>query len=73
MTGKTDQKPIVALFSLNNGQPYTTTRQVTLSNVTIGNPSEFLASESPEFAGASWQPYGTAISYTLTGDPGKKT
>lgn len=73
VTGKTDQKPIVALFSLNNGQPYTTTRQVTLSNVTIGNPSEFLASESPEFAGASWQPYGTAISYTLTGDPGKKT
>lgn len=72
VTGKTDTKPILALFSLNDGKPYVTNRLVKLSNVTIGNPTEFMASESPEFAGASWQPYGTAISYTLIVDSGKK-
>ncbi len=73
VTGKTDTKPIIAMFSLNAGKAYTTSRQVTLSNVTIGNPTEFMASESENFAGASWELYGANISFTVGADYGKKT
>jgi len=73
VTGKTDTKPIIALFSLNNGKAYVTTLQVPLSNVTIGNPTEFMASESADFIDGNWQPYGPGINFTLSASYGKKT
>ena len=73
VTGKTDQKPIVALLSLNNGKSYTTSHQVTLNNVSIGNPTDYMASESPDFTGATWQAYNIAPAFTLSTTSGKKT
>lgn len=67
VTGKTDQKPIVALLSLNGGKAYTTNQQITLNNVSIGNPTEFMASENQEFTGATWQSYSDAPTFILSG------
>ncbi|WP_041973793.1 chitobiase/beta-hexosaminidase C-terminal domain-containing protein [Geobacter sp. OR-1] len=72
VTGKTDQKPIVALFSLNGGTSYTTSQQVTLNNLSIGNPTEYMASEDVNFVGATWQSYTVAPTFTLSA-VGKRT
>ncbi len=46
---------------------------VTLNNVCTGNPTHYMASESPSFSGASWQTYSAAPSFTLSSGNGVKT
>jgi phosphodiesterase/alkaline phosphatase D-like protein len=65
--------PTVTSFEINNGATSTTNRTVTLNNTTTGNPTQYMASESASFSGASWQTYSTAPSFTLSPAAGAKT
>lgn len=71
VTGKTDSLPIIGSFVLDNGNAYTTKQQITLNNISIGVAATdyYMASEDPNFVGASWQPYETAPTYPLTNLP----
>ncbi len=64
--------PVVTTFQINNGASTTSGVAVTLNNTCTGSPSEYMASESPSFSGASWQLYSTAPAFTLTGGDGVK-
>ncbi len=66
-------KPLVNAFAINNGAASTTSRIVTLNNTCSNNPTEYMASESSSFSGATWQPYATAPSFTLSAGNGTKT
>jgi|GEM_PF-4670300 len=65
--------PSVTSFSINNGAAATTSRNVSLNNSCSGSPTEYMASESSSFSGASWQTYSTAPSFTLSSGNGTKT
>ena len=65
--------PAVKKLRINDGAATTTGTTVTLDNVVSGNPDEYIASESANFEGASWQTYSAAPSFVLSADPGKKT
>jgi len=59
--------PMVTSFAINSGDASTVNPLVTLNNTCTNSPTEYMASESSSFAGASWQPYSTAPSFTFTG------
>ncbi|MDO8094802.1 MAG: peptidoglycan DD-metalloendopeptidase family protein, partial [Candidatus Brocadiales bacterium] len=63
----------VTYFKINNDASSTTSRKVTLNNTAIGDPTQYMASESSTFSGASWQAYSTAPSFTLSSVNGNKT
>jgi len=65
--------PAVTSFAINNGAASTTSRSVTLNNACSGTPTQYMASESSSFSGASWQTYSTAPSFTLSSGNGTKT
>lgn len=65
--------PSVTFFSINNGAAATASRIVTLNNSCTGSPTEYMASESSSFVGASWQTYSAAPSFTLSSGNGTKT
>ncbi|MCX7847579.1 MAG: C10 family peptidase [bacterium] len=65
--------PTVTAFSINNGAASTSTRTVSLNNTCSGSPTEYMASESSSFSGASWLPYSPAPSFTLSSGNGTKT
>ena len=65
--------PSVMSFAINKGTPTTITNKVTLDNSCTGDPTYYMASESPTFSGASWQPYSAVSSFTLSLVPGVKT
>jgi len=69
----TGTTPSVTAFSINNGAAATTTRSVTLNNTCSGAPTEYMASESSSFAGATWNAYSTAPGFTLSAGNGTKT
>jgi hypothetical protein len=46
---------------------------VLLYNTCSGNPTHYMASESPEFGGASWVPYLEAPRFRLSAGDGEKT
>ncbi|GFO57426.1 hypothetical protein GMSM_44330 [Geomonas sp. Red276] len=73
VTGKSDTKPVVSVFSINNGNAYSTKPQVPLNNISLGYPTQYEASEKADFSDASWQPYSTAPVFTLSSGYGKKT
>jgi YD repeat-containing protein len=73
VTGKSDAKPMIGIYTPNNGKSYTTTSTITLNNVALGQPTEYLASEQADFAGATWQPYSAAPAFNLSGSFGRKT
>jgi hypothetical protein len=62
----------VTLFSINDGATSTTSRTVPLNNQATGNPTQYMASETPSFEGANWNIYSTAPSFTLSSDNGTK-
>jgi len=64
--------PEITSFAINNGDASTTSRTVTLNNTCENAPTHYMASESSDFSGASWQPYSTAPSFTIT-SPGDGT
>lgn len=59
-------------FSINSGDDVTTTRTVKLKNAVQGAPTHFMASETSDFSGASWQTYSTAPAFLLTSGSGTK-
>jgi len=65
--------PVVSSFSINDGASSTTSRNVTLNNSCTGSPTQYMASESATFNGASWQTYATAPSFALSSGNGTKT
>ncbi len=73
VTGKSDTKPVLGLFSLNNGKAYSTTQSVTLNNIAMGYPTEYIASEKADFSDASWKPYSTAPVFVLSAGYVRKT
>jgi formylglycine-generating enzyme required for sulfatase activity len=68
-----EEAPEVTAFSLNNGAASTTDLSVTLDNTARNSPTEYMASESAEFTGATWQPYATAPAFTLSAGVGSRT
>lgn len=73
VSGMTVPFPVVGSFVINSGDQYAQSTQVTLSNVSFGNPTSYMASENPGFSGASWQTYSSSPSFTLSPGAGKKT
>jgi hypothetical protein len=65
--------PSVSSFGINQGASSTAVRTVTLNNTCAANPTQFMAGESASFAGATWQTYSTAPSFTLSSGNGLKT
>ncbi len=65
--------PVVLTFAINDGTATTTSGTVTLNNSFANSPTQYMASESSSFAGASWQSYSTAPSFTLSIGNGTKT
>lgn len=65
--------PVITSFAINGGASDTTSLTVTLDNVCTGSPTQYMASESPSFTGASWHTYTTAPSFTLSSGEGAKT
>lgn len=58
--------PEVTSFSINGGAATATGAAVTLNNAVTNNPAEYMASESPDFSGAPWQPYAPAPAFSLS-------
>jgi uncharacterized protein YcfL len=67
------QTPSVSSFSINSGASTTTSQTVTLNNVCLNSPTQYMASESSSFSGATWQTYSTAPTFTLSSGNGVKT
>jgi hypothetical protein len=66
--------PVVSSFKISNDAAITTTRTVTLNNAVTGTGvTQYIASETPGFAGASWLTYSAAPSFTLSAGEGTKT
>ena len=63
----------VTSFLINNGATSTTQPNVRLNNTCIGNPTHYMASESPSFTGASWNVYPTSPRFALSSGYGWKT
>jgi hypothetical protein len=51
----------------------TSNRTITLNNTATNSPVYHMASQSPSFRGATWQPYSQTPSFTLTAGTGLKT
>jgi hypothetical protein len=64
--------PVVTSFKINSGAVSTTNPVVTLTNVATNLPTQYMASEDAGFAGATWQTYSTAPSFTLSLGSGEK-
>jgi hypothetical protein len=46
---------------------------ITLNNTVAGTtPTQYMASESPDFSGAAWLPYSNAPTFTLSSGAGTK-
>jgi len=69
--------PVISSFRINNGAATTVNPAVILTNTCTGETSasaaQYLASESPDFSGATWRPYGSVPLLTLSGGDGVKT
>ena len=63
----------IAGFRLNGGARVTASRGVTLDNRVSGQPTQYRASERPDFSGADWQAYATAPKFELSAGPARKT
>jgi hypothetical protein len=64
--------PTVTTFTLNGGSASTASRAVTLTSAVTGSPTEYQASESSNFAGATWLAYAPAPAFTLSAGNGSK-
>jgi formylglycine-generating enzyme required for sulfatase activity len=65
--------PIVTSFTVNGGAATTMPLAVTLENTATSSPTDYMASESASFTGASWETYGSAPSFTLSFGVGTRT
>lgn len=69
----TSAAPVLSKFAVNNRAAYALARDVTLNHTVLGTPAEYMASESPAFAGAAWLPYVPLPQFTLSGGNDTKT
>jgi formylglycine-generating enzyme required for sulfatase activity len=58
--------PSVDTFAIDGGAVSTADPVVTLDNTCSGVPMEYMASEAPDFSGATWQTWDTAPGFTLS-------
>jgi glucuronoarabinoxylan endo-1,4-beta-xylanase len=65
--------PAVVSFQIDKGAGTTASRTVTLNNTATESPVYYMASQSSTFLGATWKPYSTAPSFTLSAANGTKT
>ncbi|MBI5091162.1 MAG: SUMF1/EgtB/PvdO family nonheme iron enzyme [Candidatus Hydrogenedentes bacterium] len=65
--------PTVASFLINRGAAEVMSHTVTLDNTCTTPPTHYMASENPDFFGASWQTYSNAPSFDLSSGNGTKT
>jgi hypothetical protein len=66
--------PFITSFAIHNGDPSTKSTSVILNNTVLAStPTHYMASESSDFSGATWQTYSTAPSFTLSSGNGTKT
>lgn len=63
----------ISRFALNGGARVTARRSVTLDNRVSGQPTQYRASERPDFSGTDWQVYAAAPQFELSTGPGRKT
>ncbi len=73
VTGKTTPLPVVGTFTLANGSLYATLPEVTLNNVSFGDPTHYMASEDKNFTGATWEAYAQSPAFSLSSGYGLKT
>jgi formylglycine-generating enzyme required for sulfatase activity len=64
--------PMLTTFDINGGELRTTSPVVTLAHTLSGTATEYMASEDPSFADASWQPYEAVPTFTLSSGYGVK-
>jgi alpha-tubulin suppressor-like RCC1 family protein len=76
-SGPLPPAPVIAAFKINNGAVLTASPAVTLPNTcaseTSASATHYMASESADFAGGQWKPYGTIPLFLLSGEQGIKT
>jgi alpha-tubulin suppressor-like RCC1 family protein len=76
-SGPPPAAPVLTAFKINNGAATAVNPTVTLVNtctaVTSGSAAQYLASESPDFAGAVWQPYRSLAMFRVSEGDGVKT
>jgi len=65
--------PTITSFAINSGAETTTSRSVTLNNACTNSPTQYMASESASFTGATWKTYKAVASFTLSAGNGTKT
>lgn len=65
--------PAITAFAINGGAANTSSRDVTLNNTASCYPTQYIASESYSFSGATYADYSTAPTFTLSVTPGLKT
>lgn len=59
--------PVVGYFKINDDDVSTSSRTVTLNNNVLGStPTQYMASEFPNFKDAVWQTYSKTPSFTLS-------
>ena len=73
LAGCPSSAPLIIAFAINSGATSTSNSTVTLDNECTEVPTHYMASESPSFAGASWQTYDSAPLFTLSAGTGTKT
>lgn len=73
LTGLYLSVPTLSALAINGGATTTTSTTVTLNNTTTCSPTQYMASESGSFTGASWIAYSTAPTFTLSSSLGGKT
>jgi len=66
-------KPTLTFFKVNNGEASSASRTVSLNNTATGEPTQYMAGQSPTFAGIAWQPYSLDPNFTLSAGNGSKT
>ncbi len=76
-SGPPPAAPVMTSFSINHGMATVVNPTVTLPNTstaeTSGSAVQYLASESPGFTSATWQPYVSIPLYRLSISSGTKT
>ncbi|HPS03314.1 MAG TPA: hypothetical protein PLA90_17380, partial [Candidatus Sumerlaeota bacterium] len=76
-SGPPPPTPVLTSFKINNGAATAVNPTVVLANIctdeTSRSVAQYLASESSDFVGASWKPYGTVSMFRLSRGAGVKT
>jgi hypothetical protein len=65
--------PAVTSFKINAGAASTSNALVTLNQTATNLPTQYMASQDPNFGGASWQSYTTSPKFFLSVGAGAKT